>query len=175
MGNAWRPSFERVRPSEPPCAGDAAGLKVREALELAIKGGARCLGRDDIGVLAPGYAADFAGWRLTGNVGMAGGLGDPVGALVLCNPGQVDLCVVNGETVVWEGKLKTCELEVRSGPDVGRCSGGVARLLLCTLRHAGGALKNFALGSVRCMLQLTLTFDRQQQHAAAACLGSAAL
>lgn len=50
--------------------------------------------------------------QLAGNVALAGGLADPVAALILCTPGHVDLSVVNGEVVVWDGKLLTCDLEV---------------------------------------------------------------
>lgn len=42
------------------------GMRVREALEIAVHGGARNLGRDDIGQLAPGFAADFVAWKVGG-------------------------------------------------------------------------------------------------------------
>ncbi|HEU5349242.1 MAG TPA: 8-oxoguanine deaminase, partial [Ktedonobacterales bacterium] len=44
--------------------GDPAAMTARKALWLATRGGAAVLGRDDIGALAPGMAADFIGYRL---------------------------------------------------------------------------------------------------------------
>jgi len=84
-------------------------MTAREALEIATIGGARVLGRDDIGVLAPGMAADFVAFDTRG-VGMAGGLHDPVAALVFCNPGQAAYSVVNGRVVVRDGRLTTLDL-----------------------------------------------------------------
>ncbi|VVD79360.1 8-oxoguanine deaminase [Pandoraea pneumonica] len=84
-------------------------MTAREALEIATIGGARVLGRDDIGVLAPGMAADFVAFDTRG-IGMAGGLHDPVAALVFCNPGQAAYSVVNGRVVVRDGRLTTLDL-----------------------------------------------------------------
>ena len=86
-----------------------SAMTAREALEIATVGGARVLGRDDIGVLAAGMAADFVAFDTRG-IGMAGGLHDPVAALVFCNPGQVAYSVVNGRVVVREGRLSTLDL-----------------------------------------------------------------
>ncbi|HHN94072.1 MAG TPA: 8-oxoguanine deaminase, partial [Anaerolineae bacterium] len=90
-------------------SGDPGGLSAYEALSLATVGGARLLGRDDIGRLAPGQAADFIGFRLD-NLDYAGGLHDPLAALVFCNPRRVDLSVVNGRVVVEDGHLLTVDL-----------------------------------------------------------------
>ncbi|HEU4329138.1 MAG TPA: 8-oxoguanine deaminase [Roseiflexaceae bacterium] len=84
--------------------GDPAALTARQALELATLGGARVLGRDDIGSLAPGMAADIVGWRLD-RVAYAGALHDPVAALVFCQPQNVDLSVVNGRVRVSGGEI----------------------------------------------------------------------
>jgi 8-oxoguanine deaminase len=75
--------------------GDPAALSARQALELATRGGARVLGRDDIGSLEPGKAADVVGWRLD-HLAYAGALHDPVAALVFCQPQDVELAIVNG-------------------------------------------------------------------------------
>jgi 8-oxoguanine deaminase len=90
-------------------SGNPAGLSAREALWLATRGGARVLGRDDIGQLAPGKAADFIGVRLD-RPDYAGALHDPLAALVFCAPQSVDLSVINGHTVVEDGRLLTVDL-----------------------------------------------------------------
>jgi len=90
-------------------SGNPAGLSAREALWLATRGGAAVLGRDDIGQLAPGKAADFIGIRLE-RLDFAGALHDPLAALVFCTPQQVDLSVINGRVVVEDGQLLTVDL-----------------------------------------------------------------
>jgi len=85
-------------------------LSVRDALFLATQGGARCLGRDDIGTLAPGKAADVAIFSLA-RVEYSGA-GDPVAALVLCHPTPVETLLVHGRRVVADGQLVTIDLPV---------------------------------------------------------------
>ncbi len=82
----------------------------REALALATSGGAELLGRDDIGTLAVGKAADFVAFRID-DVAHAGGLSDPVAALITCAPTQVWLSVINGRVVVEAGQFLPFELE----------------------------------------------------------------
>ncbi len=84
-------------------------MTARQALELATRGGARVLGRTDIGVLAPGKAADFFAVRLD-RLEYAGALHDPVAALVFCSPVRVDYTVVGGRIIVREGRLTTVDL-----------------------------------------------------------------
>ncbi|MFZ2870081.1 8-oxoguanine deaminase [Zavarzinia sp.] len=86
-----------------------AAMTAREALEIATLGGARVLNRDDIGALAPGMAADFVAFDLSG-VGFAGALHDPVAALVFCAPERAALSVVNGKVVVRDGQLASLDL-----------------------------------------------------------------
>jgi 8-oxoguanine deaminase len=92
-------------------ASGPGAMTARAALELATRGGAEVLGRDDIGVLAPGKAADFVAFDLRG-VGFAGAFHDPVAALVLCASAGVALGVVNGRVVVEDGRLTTIDLPV---------------------------------------------------------------
>ncbi len=89
--------------------GDPKALTARQALELGTLGGARVLGRDDIGSLEPGKAADFIGIRLA-QLDFAGALHDPVAALVFCTPPRVDVSVINGRVVVQDGQLTTLDL-----------------------------------------------------------------
>ncbi len=91
--------------------GSPAGLSAREALEVATLGGAAVLGRDDIGALAPGMAADCVAYSLD-QVGFAGALVDPVAALVFCTPPNADITIINGRVVVREGQLTTVDLPV---------------------------------------------------------------
>ena len=84
--------------------GDPAGLAAREALELATLGGARVLGRDDIGSIAPGMSADIIAFRLD-QVAFAGALHDPIAALVFCQPQRVDLSIINGRVIIEDGQL----------------------------------------------------------------------
>lgn len=87
-----------------------AAMSARQALELATLGGAKVLGRDDIGALAPGMSADCVAFPLDA-VGMAGGaVHDAVAALVFCTPPQVSWSVINGRVVVREGALTTVDL-----------------------------------------------------------------
>ena len=89
----------------------ASAFSVREALTLATRGSASVLGRDDLGELAPGKAADFVGVPLD-TIAMAGGaVHDAVGALLLCNAGTVEFSVINGRQVVKDGKLLTVDVE----------------------------------------------------------------
>jgi cytosine/adenosine deaminase-related metal-dependent hydrolase len=84
--------------------GGPAALTAREALELATRHGARCLGREDeLGRLEVGALADVALWRLD-DPGRAG-ISDPVAALVLGPPRPVHTLLVNGEPVVENGEL----------------------------------------------------------------------
>jgi len=89
--------------------GDPQGLKAREALWLATRGGAAVLGRDDIGQLAVGKAADFVAFDLN-RLDYAGALHDPLAALLFCAPQRVDVSVINGRVVVEDGELRTIDL-----------------------------------------------------------------
>ena len=83
---------------------NAARFSAREALELATLGGASTLGRDDIGSLEMGKAADIVAFRIDG-LGHAGGMSDPVASLLTCNPGTVWLSVINGQIIVENGHI----------------------------------------------------------------------
>ncbi|HTT36213.1 MAG TPA: 8-oxoguanine deaminase [Burkholderiales bacterium] len=99
--------LQRVAPHEQEAA--SAGLSAREALELATLGGARVLGRDDIGSLETGKAADLVAFRVD-DLEHAGAQSDLVSALITCAPAHAWLSVINGRIVVDHGALVTAEL-----------------------------------------------------------------
>jgi cytosine/adenosine deaminase-related metal-dependent hydrolase len=72
-------------------------------------GGARVIGRDDIGALAPGTAADFAAFDPR-TAAMACSSKGPVAAPVFCSPGWASWVVINGRVVGNGGRLATVEL-----------------------------------------------------------------
>ncbi len=90
--------------------GDASALKAREALEMATLGGARVLGRDDVGALAPNMAADFVAFDMNQS-NFIGTSTDPVAALIFCHPVNVNYSVINGRLVVDQGHLTTIDLQ----------------------------------------------------------------
>jgi 8-oxoguanine deaminase len=79
-------------------------LSATQVLEIATLGGAKALGRSEIGVIARGKAADIIAVDLR-RLSFAGGLHDPVAALVLTESGQVDLSIINGRIRVAHGQL----------------------------------------------------------------------
>jgi cytosine/adenosine deaminase-related metal-dependent hydrolase len=87
--------FARLRSGRP----DA--LTPAEALELATAGGARCLGRPDLGRLVVGAPADIAVWPADDIADIA----DAVAGLVLGPSRRVLHLFVAGETVVSGGSL----------------------------------------------------------------------
>jgi cytosine/adenosine deaminase-related metal-dependent hydrolase len=87
-----------------PGVGEGSQMTARTALELATVGGAQVLGRDDIGVLKPGYAADIVAVGLD-RVEFAGARHDPVAALVFCSPARVDHSWVGGSRLVEDGHV----------------------------------------------------------------------
>jgi 8-oxoguanine deaminase len=94
--------------SDPLRAGE--WVTARQVLELATRGGAAVLGRDDVGYLAAGMCADFFSLDLH-TIEFAGGLADPVAAVLFCQPQRARYTVVNGQVVVNDGTVTTVDME----------------------------------------------------------------
>lgn len=88
---------------------DPGALTAREVLEIGTRGGARVLGRDDIGYLAPGMAADFVAINVD-KPQFAGAYHDIVAALIFCDVAGVDYSVINGRRVIDRGQITTIDL-----------------------------------------------------------------
>lgn len=87
----------------------AEWMTAREVLEVATLGGAKVLGRDDIGSLEVGKCADFFSINLN-TVDYAGALSDPVAAVVFCAPQKANYTVINGKVIVDQGRITTIDL-----------------------------------------------------------------
>jgi cytosine/adenosine deaminase-related metal-dependent hydrolase len=80
-------------------------LSPHDVLWMATRTGAEILGRDDIGRLEAGAAADIVIVGLN-QIGYAGGLHDPLGTILMAGDSTiVDTTIVNGQVVVRNGRL----------------------------------------------------------------------
>lgn len=74
----------------------------RDVLRWGTEGSARCLGRDDIGRIAPGLQADLALFTLDET--RFAGAHDPLAALILCNAHRADRVMVAGRWRIEDGQ-----------------------------------------------------------------------
>lgn len=81
-------------------------ITARDCLQMLTRGGAACLGRDDIGWLGKGSAADVVLFNME-QFGYAGGpSSDPVAALIMCGTNHhVVWSVINGRVIVERGRI----------------------------------------------------------------------
>jgi 8-oxoguanine deaminase len=80
-----------------------------DSLRWATEGSARCLGRDDIGRIAPGLEADLALYRL--DEPRFSGAQDPIAALALCGAHRADRVMVAGRWRVIDGAPEGVDLD----------------------------------------------------------------
>ncbi|GAN55388.1 8-oxoguanine deaminase [Tanticharoenia sakaeratensis] len=79
-------------------------MTARDALDMATRGGAACLGREDeLGHLRPGACADLVIWDAH-PVARAGALTDPVEAWLRCGPAVAGTTIVDGRVLVDNGE-----------------------------------------------------------------------
>ncbi len=107
-------------------SGEAAPelMSARQALEMATRGGAAVLGREDIGSLEVGKCADLFAINLN-RLAYAGALHDPVAAALFCAPQTVDLNIVGGKVIVKDGQMVTVDV-----PDLVKTHNQAAERLL---------------------------------------------
>jgi cytosine/adenosine deaminase-related metal-dependent hydrolase len=83
----------------------SASFRSRDALEIATRGSAGCLGRDgEIGQIRVGAMADVVVWPIDG-IRFAGAISDPIEALMRCGPVSAKHTIINGAFVVRDGEL----------------------------------------------------------------------
>jgi len=100
---------------------EEAWMTPYDALLMATRTAAAVLGRDDIGALAPGMAADITMFRLDG-VPLSGGLADPLGGLFMAGAdGRSEATIVNGHLRVRHGHLVDVD-EAHVAAEANRCA-----------------------------------------------------
>lgn len=88
----------------------SANVTHEDALRWGTAGGARLLGRGELGTLAPGQAADLGLYAL--DELRFSGAGDPVAALVLCGAHRVRHLMIAGEWRVEHGAIPGLDMEL---------------------------------------------------------------
>ncbi len=89
----------------------ADAITPEEVLEMATLGGAKVLRMDDyIGSIEVGKAADFIGIDLS-KLELSGCLDDPLASIVMCDPKEADMVVINGRLRIWKGEVIGEDLE----------------------------------------------------------------
>ena len=86
----------------------AAALSHLDVLRWGTQGSARCLGRNDIGIIAPGFQADLALFTL--DEPRFSGHHDPLAALVICGATRADRVMVGGQWRVVDGAIVGLDL-----------------------------------------------------------------
>ena len=87
----------------------SANVTHEDALRWATAGGAALYGRDELGTLAPGQAADLGLYAL--DALRFSGAGDPVAALVLCGAHSVRHLMIAGEWRVEDGSIPGLDID----------------------------------------------------------------
>jgi cytosine/adenosine deaminase-related metal-dependent hydrolase len=101
---------------------DPAAMSVRDAVRVATRGSAACLGREsEVGSIEPGKRADVALFSVEG-LGFAGAQADLVAGVVLSSSHRVRDLFVEGRAVVRGGRLVNADEEAiaADGRRVGR-------------------------------------------------------
>lgn len=93
------------------CDTGPSDMGARAALRLATRGGAHVLGRDDIGQIAPGFAADLAIFDLNSLAMSGSAVHDPVASLLMCHAQHTAWTLVNGRVVADHGQLVSVPLQ----------------------------------------------------------------
>lgn len=87
----------------------ATAITVDDVFRMATVDGAACIGRDDIGRIAPGFASDIALFSLDGLD--HSGAHDPLSALLLTTTTRAHTVVVNGRVRVRRGEIVGLDTE----------------------------------------------------------------